>query len=175
VDLTVQGKHIEKAITDIVKRLDGFKYREAMAVLERVSYQLKDNATINLPGEALQKENAALKRQLEEQRYREQAHAALNGEGEKPYIFMSVNTKDFLKCMAIMHEIGKSMMQMDGEKIRASIEGDEQKTVIKVKTSDNAKAIANVLLQRERILAMRKQQSQHAGGGGAQTNKGVTS
>lgn len=51
MDLTVQGKHIEKAITDIVKRLDGFKYREAMAVLERVSYQLKDNATINLPSQ----------------------------------------------------------------------------------------------------------------------------
>ena len=122
MDLTVQGKHIEKAAKDIMKCLDGFSYREAMAVLERVSYKLKDNAT--------------LKRQFEEQRYREQAHAALNGEWEKPYIFMSVNTKDFLKCMAIMHEIGKSMMQMDGEKIRASIEGGTQKTVIRVKTSE---------------------------------------
>ena len=122
MDLTVQGKHIEKAAKDIMKCLDGFNYREAMAVLERVSYQLKDNAT--------------LKRQLEEQRYREQAHAALNGEWEKPYIFMSVNTKDFLKCMAIMHEIGKSMMSLEGEKIRTTINGGTDKTIIEVRIED---------------------------------------
>lgn len=91
-----------------------------------------EDATI----EKLQKENATLKQQLEEQRYKEQAHAALNGEGEKPYVFMSVNTEDFWKCMAIMYEIGKSMMQMNGEKIRVSIEGGAQKTVIMVETSE---------------------------------------
>lgn len=51
MDLTVQGKHIEKAAKDIMKCLDGFSYREAMAVLERVSYKLKDNAIINLPSQ----------------------------------------------------------------------------------------------------------------------------
>ena len=51
MDLTVQGKHIEKAAKDIMKCLDGFNYREAMAVLERVSYKLKDNAIINLPSQ----------------------------------------------------------------------------------------------------------------------------
>ena len=80
--------------------------------------------------EKLQKENAALKRQLERQR----SDLTLNDATFQDKAYMSVNTGDFVKCMAIMHEIGKSMMLLDGEKIRATIEGGKEKTIIKVKT-----------------------------------------
>ncbi len=119
MDLTVQGKHIEKAAKDIMKCLDGFSYREAMAVLERVSYKLKDNAIINLPS----------------QEDKEKSH---QGEpvGNKSSAYISVNTADFLKCMAIMHEIGKSMMSLEGEKIRTTINGGTDKTIIEVRIED---------------------------------------
>ncbi|MBR6268496.1 MAG: hypothetical protein IKR28_09225 [Selenomonadaceae bacterium] len=65
-----------------------------------------------------------------------EAHAMLNGEETGLSYYMSIDTGDFVRCMAIMHEIGKSMMLLDGEKIRATIEGGAEKTIIKVRTSE---------------------------------------
>ena len=71
MNFAINGEHIKKATQDITKRLDGFKYEEALEVLDRVAFQLKANATISIPSKesnADNKENAVLKRQLEEQR-----------------------------------------------------------------------------------------------------------
>ena len=56
--------------------------------------------------------------------------------GNKSSAYISVNTADFLKCMAIMHEIGKSMMSLEGEKIRTTINGGTDKTIIEVRIED---------------------------------------
>ena len=43
----IQGEQINKAITDIEQHLNGFTYREALEILERVAYRIKDHATVN--------------------------------------------------------------------------------------------------------------------------------
>lgn len=127
MNFAINGEHIKKATQDITKRLDGFKYEEALEVLDRVAFQLKANATISIPSKesnADNKENAVLKRQLEEQRYIGK-DLAVESEGET---VMGIKGELFTTLMDLLHDLSS---RFRGE--RYTIEIDVSPEWIKVK------------------------------------------
>ena len=127
MNFAINGEHIKKATQDITKRLDGFKYEEALEVLDRVAFQLKANATISIPSQesnADNKENAVLKRQLEEQRYIGK-DLAVESEGET---VMGIKGELFTTLMDLLHDLSS---RFRGE--RYTIEIDVYPEWVKVK------------------------------------------
>ena len=127
MNFAINGEHIKKATQDITKRLDGFKYEEALEVLDRVAFQLKANATISIPSQesnADNKENAVLKRQLEEQRYIGK-DLAVESEGET---VMGIKGELFTTLMDLLHDLSS---RFRGE--RYTIEIDVSPEWVKVK------------------------------------------
>ena len=127
MNFAINGEHIKKATQDITKRLDGFKYEEALEVLDRVAFQLKANATISIPSKesnADNKENAVLKRQLEEQRYIGK-DLAVESEGET---VMGIKGELFTTLMDLLHDLSS---RFRGE--RYTIEIDVSPEWVKVK------------------------------------------
>ena len=127
MNFAINGEHIKKATQDITKRLDGFKYEEALEVLDRVAFQLKANATISIPSQesnADNKENAVLKRQLEEQRYIGK-DLAVESEGET---VMGIKGELFTTLMDLLHDLSS---RFRGE--RYTIETDVSPEWVKVK------------------------------------------